>query len=102
MGCRATPLRRLARSAAVGGTLAAGKDGCAAGACNGGRCWSADKRDWRVGPSRDEIIFATLELGSVGNGAWGIGAAGRVGTANAGLAGKGFGTGGAPRCIACA
>ena len=68
-----------------------------------GRCWSADKSDWRLGPSSPLIKFAILgglvRVGSpAGNPGCGSVTGGTGGTPNAGLGTNG--AGGTPRCIA--
>lgn len=94
-------LKRLARSAPALGVDAVVENGCCAVGTADCRCWSAPKRDCRVGPSRDVIRLAMLGgLERAGNGACGIGGAARGGTPKAGLGGNGVG--GAPRCTDCA
>lgn len=56
-------VKRVARSAGGGGLGEAKGDCVAETGCDGGAgrcCWSADRRDWRLGPSRELIRLAIL------------------------------------------
>lgn len=90
--------RRLARSA--GGGFGEEKGDCVADTgCEWGGRWSADRRDERLGPSKEPIRLAMLGvLERAGKPGWGIGKAGTGGTPNAGFGAKAVGA--APRCMA--